>query len=324
MFVAVIVPRYARNVKRIMSKKILSLLLLLIALTGVGCSAVELTQSATPTAQPSRTPRIVVVTATPSRTPLPPTLTPTPRATATPVPTATPFITPSAAGEPVEIPILMYHHLKPLGADASQTLRTWTVNPEQFGAQLDYLRARGFNTITFRELVDFFEQGTPLPAHPIILTFDDGWIDAYTVAFPELQKRGMRGVFFVPTNYATAGGELLMDWVQAIEMDRAGMEFGGHSISHEDLTQVNLNEARRQLVEGKAIMEEKLGHPITALSYPFGAYNPRIVAETQAAGYRAAVSLCCGYKQQSDMLYLLPRIRVSYDDSMEEFVARLP
>lgn len=268
--------------------------------------------------------RVIVVTATPSHTALPPTPTPTRAATSTPAPTATPFITPPAPGEPVVVPILMYHHFNDLPANASEALRTWTVSPEQFAAQLDYMRARGFHTITFKQLIDFFERGAPLPTQPIILTIDDGWIDAYTVAFPELHKRDMVGVFFVPTNYATAGGELLMNWEQALEMHRAGMEFGGHTISHADLTKADLAEARRQLVESKAIMEEKIGAPVLALSYPYGAYDSRIVAETEAAGYQAAVILCCGYEQRAENLLTLPRIRISYDDTLDDFAANLP
>lgn len=102
------------------------------------------------------------------------------------------------------------------------------------------------------------------------------------------------------------------------------MEFGGHTISHEDLTKVNLDEMRRQLRGAKQAMEEKLGHPTYALSYPFGAFNPRVVAETQAAGYRAALILCCGYKQSADILLTLPRIRISYNDTLEEIAAKLP
>ncbi|MBI4670561.1 MAG: polysaccharide deacetylase family protein [Chloroflexi bacterium] len=278
-----------------------------------------------PTAEPLQVSRVEPSPA-PAHTPtaVVPSRTPTRAATATPLPTPTPFITPPPPGAPVSIPILMYHHLKTLAPNASETLRTWTVSPEQFTAQLDYLQTRGFHTITFRQLAEFFERGAPLPTQPLILTFDDAWIDAYTVAFPELRKRGMVGVFFVPTQYVDAGGELLMNWEQVLEMDRAGMEFGGHTISHADLTKTNLVEARRQLVQGKAITEEKLGHPIVALSYPFGAFNPQIVAEAGAAGYRAAVILCCGYKQQSDLLLMLPRIRISYGDTLDELAKRLP
>jgi peptidoglycan/xylan/chitin deacetylase (PgdA/CDA1 family) len=134
----------------------------------------------------------------------------------------------------------------------------------------------------------------------------------------------MVGVFFVPTNYVDAGGEQLLDWTRVLEMDRAGMEFGAHTMNHADLTKVNLVEVRRQLVEGKQKLEAKLGHPVLALSYPFGAYNPKVIAETAAAGYRAAVILCCGYKQRGDMLLMLPRIRVSYGDTVDALARKLP
>ncbi len=218
----------------------------------------------------------------------------------------------------------MYHHLKYRDANASQVLRTWSVAPNEFAAQLDYFQQRGFHTITFKQLVEFFDDGAPLPTNPILLTFDDGWIDSYTVAFPELKKRGMVGNFFVPTQYLDVGGELLIDWEQAIEMDRAGMEFGGHTISHEDLTKITLEQMRRQLSDAKFTMEEKLGHPTYALSYPFGAFNPKVVAETQGAGYRAALILCCGYKLSDDILLTLPRIRISYDDTIEDIAKKLP
>ncbi len=281
---------------------------------------------------PSPTPvtpivRIVVVTSTPTwtATSLPTVAaSATPQPTHTPVPTATPYMTPPPPGQTVSIPILMYHHLNPLAPDAGSVLRTWTVAPEQFAAQLDYLQSKGFHTITLTQLADFFDKGEPLPTKPVILTFDDAWIEGYTVAFPELKKRGMVGVFFVPKTYVDAGGELLMNWEQALEMDRAGMEFGSHTINHQDLTKVDLTEVQRQLVVGKAELERGFGHPITSLSYPYGAYSPRIVAMTAAAGYRAAVILCCGYEQSSDMMLMLPRIRISYDDTLTDFAARLP
>lgn len=278
-----------------------------------------------PTQTPEFVERTVEPTALPGATPTAlPTQTFTPAPTSTPTATPTPFITPPAAGENVVIPILMYHHLKYREANASQVLRTWSVAPNEFAAQLDFFQARGFHTITFKQLVEFFEDGAPLPTKPLLLTFDDGWIDSYTVAFPELKKRGMVGNFFVPTQYLDVGGELLINWEQAIEMDRAGMEFGGHTISHEDLTKITLEQMRRQLSGAKEKMEAKFGHPTYALSYPFGAFNPRVVAATQTAGYRAALILCCGYKIHADDLLTLPRIRISYDDTLEDIAKKLP
>lgn len=289
----------------------------------IGCA--ETVAPAPPTVTPISRVTVVVVTALPTatRTPLP-TATPPPTLSPTPAATPTPFLLPPAAGQPVSIPILMYHHLKYRSAADGAALKTWSVAPNAFAAQLDYFQQRGFHTITFKQLVDFFENSVPLPPNPILLTFDDGWIDNYTVAFPELHQRGMVGNFFPPTRYANAGGELLINWDQVLEMDRAGMEFGGHTIDHKDLTAVSPEEMRRQLVDGKARMEEKLGHPIYAFAYPFGAFNPRVVAETGNAGYKAALILCCGYEVSSDGLLTLPRIRISYDDTISDIAEKLP
>lgn len=286
-----------------------------------GGSGGEVEPSVTPI--PSRERVVPTATREPSATPTL-TSTPTLTLTSTPAATATAFITAPPQGETVDIPILMYHHLKYREPDASELLKTWSVAPDQFMAQLDYMRAQGFHTITFKQLIEFFDEGVPLPTKPILLTFDDGWLDHYTVAFPELEKRGMVGNFFVVTQYADVGGELLLNWDQVLEMDRAGHEIGGHTISHADLTSVNLDEMQRQLGGAKAHMEDKLGHPTFALAYPFGAFNSRVIAETEAAGYRAALILCCGYEQSADILLTLPRIRVSYDDTIEDFAGRLP
>lgn len=304
----------------------LSFKVVVYALVGLvlgACSVQEGKAEPSVTPVPFETAVVPTVTREPSATPTQ-TLTLTPTLVPTPVATATPFITAPTAGETIDIPILMYHHLKYREPGDSELLKTWSVAPDQFAAQLDYLQSRGFHTITFKQLVEFFQEGAALPTMPILLTFDDGWLDHYTVAFPELKKRGMVGNFFIPTQYADAGGELLVAWDQVIEMDREGNEIDGHTINHEDLTNVSPEEVQRQLVSSKAHMEDKLGHPTYALSYPYGAFNPRVIAETEAAGYRAAVILCCGYKQSADILLALPRIRVSYEDTIDDLAARLP
>ncbi len=302
----------------------LAVSLLLVALLAACASTVPLNvPGASPTAPvvPTTSPDLSATT-----TSVPPTATPIvpPTSTPTAAPSPTPFITPPPAGQPALIPILMYHHLQVLGPNPTLTLRDWTVAPDNFTAQLDYLKAQGYHTISFAQLVAFLEDGAPLPAQPVMLTFDDGWIEDYTVAFPALRAHGMRGTFFVPTMYADAGGKTLMNWTQILEMDAAGMEFGGHTLNHANLKQVSAAEAVRQLTTSKLKLEQKLGHPTVAFAYPFGAANPAIIALVKQAGYQAAVGLCCGYRLRADSLLLLPRIRIGYDDTLEAFVKQLP
>lgn len=136
---------------------------LLIGLAGCGEPAVD-----------NQPPRIItrIVTAPPAALPTSaqalatdvPAPTATRAATAAPAPSLTPtvtptaFITPPAPGAKAVVPILMYHNLKTLAPDAGETQRTWTVSPEQFAAQLDYISSRGFQTVHFSQVVDFFER----------------------------------------------------------------------------------------------------------------------------------------------------------------------
>jgi peptidoglycan/xylan/chitin deacetylase (PgdA/CDA1 family) len=298
----------------------------------VACSSTPSTIGiAAPTAAAELTPAptvapLAAATETKGPPPVTPSVSSVPSVTPTytPAPSATAYLTPPPEGQFAAIPILMYHHLTLLDPHASVLQRTWTVSPTSFIQQLDYLSQQGYRTITFAQLDAFFEKGSPLPARPVILTFDDGWIDDYDVAFPALRQRGMVGTFFVPTAYADAKSKTLMDWSQIGEMDAAGMEFGGHTVNHADLKQVNSEQALRQLQASKSKMEEKLGHATPAFAYPFGDYDPKVIALVRQVGYRVGVGLCCGFKLRADILLTLPRIRISYDDSLEDFAKRLP
>ncbi len=301
--------------------------LVLLLLTLIGCSGWGSGEAVAPT--PVDNPNTITEVNSPLLTPertltVEPTLVPTVAVTPTLMPTATPFLSPPTVDQAAPIPILMYHHLEQLGANASTVQQDWTVSPANFIAQLDYYQSQGYHTVTLGQVLAFFEKGAPLPIHPMVLTFDDGWIDDYTVAFPALRARGMVGTFFVPTQFADAGGKTLLGWDQIKEMDAAGMEFGGHTINHPNLTQVSADEVLRQLQTSKTKMETRLGHPTLALSYPNGAYNSEVINRARRVGYRAAVGLCCGYQIKADMLMTLPRIRISYNDTLAAVIKRLP
>ncbi len=305
---------------------ILAIFSLLLVLSACAAAPIATTPTAAPTTS-TVTATARENTLTPTLVPVPsvtPAASPTPTDSPTPTATATPFLAPPPPGQAERIPILMYHHLALLGNNPSKTQRDWTVSPENFEAQLDYIQSLGYHTVTFAQLVAFFDKSEPLPLHPIILTFDDGWIDDYTVAFPALRRHGMIGTFFVPTVYADAGGKTLLNWDDIKEMDAAGMEFGSHTLNHANLKEASAEEALRQLQSSKVKMEQKLGHGIIALSYPFGAYNSGVLDLVQKSGYRVGVGLCCSYQIRANLLLTLPRIRISYDDTLEDFGKKLP
>ena len=267
---------------------------------------------------PTATPLPISTQVAPTHTP---TATPTLVPTVTPTPTA--FITASANNDPAIVPILMYHHLEELPQNATELQRTWTVAPKNFQAQIEWLAQRGYHTITMAQLVAHLKQRQPLPTKPIIISFDDGWADAYTIAFPILKKNGMIGTFFIYTNPLDRS-KAYVSWAQLQEMAAAGMDIQGHTLSHPPLRNLPADEAMKEISESKAMLEKRLGKPIVTLSYPNGEYNTALIEMLKKAGYTSAVTIAAGYRQKPDELFMLHRTRVSYADTLQDFASRLP
>ena len=237
-------------------------------------------------------------------------LAPTPLATA-----ATPSVNAS-------VPILMYHQIKDLPANASVDDLTWTVSPAALDAQLGYLAEKGYTSISFDQLLDGFEGKSELPSKAVVITFDDGWKTQYTAALPLLKKYRLTATFYVVSSYMGYGA--YFDWPMTKDVVAAGMTIGGHSIDHSDLTKKPLAEVDRQLRESKATLEKELGVTVTHFAYPYGAYNNVIIDALKRAGYRSATTLNPLPVKAPLAPYLLPRLRVSYKDTLADFSKRLP
>lgn len=229
-----------------------------------------------------------------------------------------------APADTVTLPILLYHHVRRLPANASAVWRNLTVTPEAFEAQVKYLVDQGYHTIYFSDLIAYFNAGVPLPARPIILTFDDGWIEQYTVVYPILQKYCLTATFFPPVNWVNnGGGKQVISWAMIEEMSRGGMEFGSHTLNHHLLNQQTENQIMEQLVGSKAELEKHTIRPVVALAYPGGGYNKSALALAPKAGYGAAVGITAGPDQARSDLFLLRRSTVPYSDDLKAFAARL-
>ena len=136
----------------------------------------------------------------------------------------------------------MYHYISvpPAGADIYR--RDLSVTPALFESHLKYLTDAGYHAITLDDLLYALAQGRELPAKPVILTFDDGYEDNYTNAFPLLQKYNMVGHFFIISDFVNQERPGYMTWPQIEEMAAAGQRFGSHSRDHP-----NLKRAKRRL-----------------------------------------------------------------------------
>jgi peptidoglycan/xylan/chitin deacetylase (PgdA/CDA1 family) len=158
--------------------------------------------------------------------------------------------------------------------------------------------------VTLRDCLAAARGERQLPPRPVILTFDDGYLDNYVNAFPLLQRYGMPAVVFVVAHPAltsnawdAAAGEPwapLMDRRQVLEMARAGIEIGSHTLTHPRLTDVDADPLAWELGESKRLLESWLGDPVVSLAYPYGAVDERVKRAAQQAGYELAVATNSG------------------------------
>lgn len=288
-------------------KKII-LLILGMSILLSGCNA-ELfpTSTATPTSTFTPLPPTQTATVTP-------TFTITPTFTASPVPTAT-WI--HQGPDSLIVPIILYHWIA-----VSPINSQYYVPPEKFEEEIKLLHDWGYTTISTELLIQAINEGADLPPRPIIITFDDGHLNNYTNAFPIMQKYGFTGVLYIVANYI--GADQYMNADQIKEMASAGWEVGSHTMNHLDLTALDPERQRYEIVESRKILETTLGVPVLTFSYPFGLSNDSVFDYVHFAGYKAAMSLGFTHDQGSSNLFSLQRrdIKGSYD--LNQFAAFLP
>jgi len=199
------------------------------------------------------------------------------------------------------IPILMYHHI----GDKKNWLY---VRPEIFRQQMDYLLEKGYTTVTLGEVVAALNSGTSLPAKPIVLTFDDGYRDFFTNAFPILRERNLKATVFVITQLVD--GEDYLTWEQLREMKRSGLiTIGDHTLSHKDLAALPEEEIRSQILDAKNILENNLGGKTEVFAYPYGDSSSKVTKVLQEGGFLAAVRVSRGLAC-AKLPFSLPRIRI--------------
>lgn len=235
----------------------------------------------------------------------------------TPTPTAVPL------PDQAEVPILMYHHVSETPPDADRYRRDLTVSPEMFEAQLQYLDEAGYHTITLTDLYLHLTEGYPLPERPVILTFDDGYQDAYEAVFPTLLDHGFTGTFFVLATPAHFESPDYLTWAQMREMSVAGMDIQGHGRDHVDLRGRSYEFLVYQILGIREAIQYHTGRMPRFLSYPSGQWDADVIAVLKSAGYWGAVTTQWGRVYTRESLFEMPRVRIRGSDTLESFVEKL-
>ena len=228
----------------------------------------------------------------------------------------------------IKVPILFYHKIGWPPPEVRN--RHLYVTPENFAAQMGYLRRHGYHPLTLAELGRALKDGTALPKRPVVISFDDGHRDNYTQAFPVLQRHNLKATIFIVTDFIgqNAGwqpsrketfAEPLLSWEQIREMQRGGIVFGSHTCTHPKLNQVPLAQARQEIINSRSKLEDGLGATVESFCYPYGEYNREVADLVQEAGYTAACIVEHGNRHSPEDIYTLKRVFIWSDTPLWRF-----
>lgn len=224
------------------------------------------------------------------------------------------------------VPILVYHRFRKNGASRDKL----EITASTFGGQMAYLKKHGYRVIRLSDLHAFFAGNQSLPRKAVVLTFDDGFNSAYTVAYPILKKYGFPTTIFLYTDFV--GAPAALSWPQMKEMVTSGLvDIQPHSKTHANLTHRKNGETdsayRKRIlteirVSARAI-RQRLGLPVHSFGYPYGDVNDSVIEALDEAGYRSAATVKRGGNPSFVDPYLLKRTMIYGNDDLKTFARRL-
>jgi peptidoglycan/xylan/chitin deacetylase (PgdA/CDA1 family) len=224
-----------------------------------------------------------------------------------------------------DIPILAYHKVSPQGE-----IGLTTIHPDNFEKQIGYLHVHGYQTVTFRDLLDpTFER----PEKPVILTFDDGYESIHQIAAPVLEKYGFRSVIAIISGFI--GGRntweafriqrryMHLTCGQIRQLHAAGHEIASHSVTHPYMPALPLRRAEAELKNSKNELEDMTGTEIITFCYPYGRRSRRLSGLLAENGYKFASVNAGFFPKKSNDVYALPRTSIYASDSLDNFITKI-
>lgn len=216
-----------------------------------------------------------------------------------------------------DVPILNYHKVD------GTIQHCLSLTPDEFEQQMRFLSENGYHTITPDQLLAYLKYGKSLPDNPILITFDDGYQDNYTNAYPIMKKYGFTATIFLITGVIDKDPRY-MTWDQARALQQDGFVFGSHTVTHAPLAKLTNEQITEELTASKKEIERQLGRKPDFFAYPTGSYTMKIEELVRQAGYRAAFTIRYGQAGLGSDLYALERIPIFHGaHSFRSFYIRL-
>ena len=206
-----------------------------------------------------------------------------------------------------EVPVLCYHQLRDFRPSDSKAARDYIVPVENFRQQIKLLADSGYHTILPDQLYDHLVHGSPLPAKPVMISFDDTRFDQHAVALPELNKYGFKAVFFIMTVSLNRPGYMTKEQVRQLADE--GHIIGLHTWNHKNVKTFTDEDWPVQVEKPWKQLQEISGKPVDYFAYPFGLWNKQGLEKIKQHGFKAAFQLSAR-RDESSPLFCIRRMIV--------------
>jgi peptidoglycan/xylan/chitin deacetylase (PgdA/CDA1 family) len=206
----------------------------------------------------------------------------------------------------IKIPVICYHSINKDPSGKSSII----ISPEKFRQHLKAIKDNGYTTLTMAQFNDYILGDKPIPEKSVLITFDDGYKDNYTNAFPILKEFNMNATIFVISSYLD--GKEYMSPSDVKEMSDYGIDIESHTVSHLRLSELSYEQQYNELKNSKEALEKLTGKPITSVAYPEGKYNDDTIKAVTEAGYAMGFTIDRGYDGIGDNPDKLYRMCVDY------------
>ena len=232
------------------------------------------------------------------------------------------------------VPILMYHSIsEELNPGATHPYYKTNTSPAVFSLHMEYLYKNNYRILNLDETVVLLKKREPVRDKYAVITFDDGFRDFYTEAFPLLHRYEFKATVFLPTAYIGKkrvgfNGIQCLSWDEVRDLRLKGIDFGSHTVSHPQLHVLGKKEIEHEITHSKTIIENNLGCPIESFSYPFAfpedsVFKNYIRGFLEKCGYKYGVSTRIGTTHRNDNFFSMKRIPVNSHDDIPLFKAKL-
>lgn len=219
---------------------------------------------------------------------------------------------------PEGVSVLMYHMIGDEQGNAA------VMTEANLRIQMNYLRDHGYHPITMQELYDYVTKGAPLPEKPVCITFDDGYLDSYTIVYPLMKEYGFPWTLFLITDDVGKPYNR-MTWDQLKEMANShAVTIASHTLSHPKLHNLATRaEKEKEIVDANKALKYQLGIDNVWLAYPYGDYDDEVIDICKKAGIKMAVTTDAGRVHVGSFPYDLKRAYIGNDISIARFSERL-